>query len=120
MKTWLREVYGKCHLGDALIQSFLRIMNNHRERILKFAADSNFSNIEDQIDTEFGLEMPKELFVSLNTKKFYLLLGILYKLILFLNRQRSVLQKGIILKKIENAPHPCFGTIQTEQSLLAT
>lgn len=70
VKIWMREVYDKCKFATALNESFLRITKNHREKLLKSAADTNFANFKEKASSiDFDDEIPKGLYLSLNTKK---------------------------------------------------
>lgn len=76
-KIWMKEVYDKGDLNTLLDESFLRVLSNHREQGIKETMNKSFTGFS--LD-ESRIEMPKSLYISLNTRKKYRIYGVLNKL----------------------------------------
>jgi hypothetical protein len=65
-KIWMKEIHEKSNLNLSLNESFLRILGNHREKNIKDSLNNNFNglNLDDS-----KIEMPKCLYINLNTKR---------------------------------------------------
>jgi len=98
-KIWMREVFEKADLGICLNESFLRILNNHREKNVKESMNNNF----DGLNLEMKLEMPKTLYINFN----------------FLKKKNSSI-KYPNYKQLVNLPHTCFASnVHNEKRLLS-
>ena len=65
MKIWIREVYDKELLSYCLNETFLRVLNNHRDKFVKDTAGNNLScSSGNEVDAE---QVPKILFLNLKT-----------------------------------------------------
>jgi len=67
VKIWFKEVFEKTQFSSALHEAFLSILENHREKNVKEALQTNFDDLNLE-DLKIGIDMPKSLFLSLNTK----------------------------------------------------
>lgn len=65
-KIWIREVYEKNGFHQSLLESFIRILRNHREKNVKESMNTNFAEFS---SFETKSEMPKNLYINLKTKR---------------------------------------------------
>jgi len=65
-KIWMKEVFERSNLNQSLTESFLRILNNHRDKNVRTALNNNHFNDKSLEDNK---EIPKCLYISLNIKK---------------------------------------------------
>ena len=121
MKIWLREVYEKCQLSHTLNQAFLCVINNHREKLLGSAINANILTVQSETNlNKLEAELPKELFVRFNIKRYLFQYSEkVSQPITNLIRQKSLVECYTTGHKIENIPHSCFVTIQSERNLLS-
>eukprot|EP00331_Platyophrya_macrostoma_P009649 CAMPEP_0176415514 /NCGR_PEP_ID=MMETSP0127-20121128/5848_1 /TAXON_ID=938130 /ORGANISM="Platyophrya macrostoma, Strain WH" /LENGTH=586 /DNA_ID=CAMNT_0017795517 /DNA_START=636 /DNA_END=2396 /DNA_ORIENTATION=- len=103
VKTWFSEVYEKCGISKLLSDSYLKIVSNHRENLLREEINSNFPGISKQLDSTLDLQVPKQLFLNFSTKQ----------------DRSMVFDTCGIMKEINNNRHPYFSKdTQAESKLL--